>query len=222
MMQQEPTKSGKQSTLLNGVLAVAIIVVAGALLWVGMSLVDSAQKRADNLKKLNTTPENTKIAINQYEAVPDDVGELMAPDDKKMAAERANYRGSEIPFHRGLDEMEANKFDAAIADMTKVIAMVPQEAKTQKIWHSDGTIQEQAFFTAFTYQARAYCYAQQRQYKLAVADLTQAIKLRPGYPQNYENRAKAYYYLGQKALGDADMQQLRSMSDVAEPHSSLK
>jgi len=222
MKQEESIKSGKQSKLLNGIFALAIVAVAGALLWVGMGLVDSAQKRADNLKKLNNTAENTKIAINQYEAVPDDVGELMAPDDEKMAADRARYRGSEIPFHRGLDEMEANKFDAAIADMTKVIAMVPQEAKTQKTWHSDGTIQDQAFFTAFTYQARAYCYAQQKQYKLAVADLTQAIKLRPGYPQNFENRAKAYYFLGQKALGDADMQQVRSMSDVAEPHSALK
>jgi len=211
-----------RSTKLNFFFALATIAVAGALAWVAWHCVDSAQNHADQMTKINLTPENTMIANNSFKGVPESVTQMVIPDEQKTPDEMALYRGSEIIFHRGLDKQKRKQWDSAIADFSKVIEMVPEEGKTKKTWYGDGEMLEQSNFIAFSYQMRAYCYAQKRQYEPAVADLTVAIKMQPFEPVSYENRAKAYYCLGRKKLGDADIVKVREIRASNDLHDFQK
>ena len=211
-----------KSTALNFFFVLATIAVAGALAWVAWHCVDSAQNNADKMSKINLTPENTTISNNSFGSVPESVKQLVIPDAQKTADEMAVYRGSEIILHRGLDKQKRGLWDAAIADFSEVLTLVPTEGKTKKSWYGDGEMLEQSNYIAYVYQVRAYCYAQKRQYEPAVADFTAAIKLQPFEPVSYENRAKAYYCLGRKRLGDADIVKARAIRASNDPHDFQK
>ncbi len=91
-----------------------------------------------------------------------------------------------------------------IGHFYRVLEMIPGESLTRCSWRAVGAAGDRKLYSAYTYQQRAYCYLKQRQYATATDDLSEAIKLRPQYPNNYQNRARAHYLLGEKGLADAD------------------
>jgi tetratricopeptide (TPR) repeat protein len=59
---------------------------------------------------------------------------------------------------------------------------------------------------AFTYQRRGRMYFAQRKYDEAIADFSEVIRLKPGFAENYADRANAYSGRGEsdRALADLD------------------
>jgi len=113
--------------------------------------------------------------------------------------------GSEVFFDNGIIALEeAHPADAA-KNFTHVINMMPMEVKQKAAWRAAGIIVNKRLYLALTYENRAYCYLKLKSYAPAIEDLSMAIRLRPDYAVNYSNRAKAYYLLGKRDLGDADM-----------------
>jgi tetratricopeptide (TPR) repeat protein len=103
--------------------------------------------------------------------------------------DRRSYTAS-VYKGRSISYLGTGKYLQAIDDLTAAIQLHPSDD---------------------VYQYRSLCYLKTGKYSLAVADSTAAIKLLPGNALNYENRAKAYYLLGQKALGDADIKMARAL-----------
>jgi tetratricopeptide (TPR) repeat protein len=58
---------------------------------------------------------------------------------------------------------------------------------------------------------RAFCSLMLKDYKEAIPDLSQAIKLNPDSKQNYINRGKAYQLLGKKKEADADFAKAKTL-----------
>ncbi len=75
--ERQPNMTGGH--FLNWLLGLAILLVAGALGWVGWNCIDRVQKHAGELKTLNVTSENTKVASHRYEMVKkEEDSEIMA------------------------------------------------------------------------------------------------------------------------------------------------
>jgi len=161
-----------------------------------------------------------KAEPTEYKTADDSISQEM---DQRLAvaANRQGKRqgnivkssvGSENFFDNGLIAAEESHFSDAIKNFTQVLSMIPLEEKDRDAWHVAGIIANKRLFMALTYEHRSYCYLKLKQYKLAVADLSMAIRLRPDYAGNYSNRAKAYYLLGNRDLGDADMEAAAQVS----------
>ena len=161
-----------------------------------------------------------KAEPTEYKSADDSISQEM---DKHLAI--AAYRngkrqgnivkssvGSENFFDNGLNAADENHFSDAIKNFTQVLSMIPLEEKDVDAWHVAGIIANKRLFMALTYEQRSYCYLKLKQYNLAIADLSMAIRLRPDYAANYSNRAKAYYLLGKRDLGDADMEAAAQVS----------
>jgi serine/threonine protein kinase len=67
----------------------------------------------------------------------------------------------------------------------------------------------------WSYQDRAYLLLLNHNYKDAIRDLTRAIELRPGYKQNYTNRAKAYERIGKLDLAKSDFETAEKMPELS-------
>ncbi len=89
--------------------------------------------------------------------------------------------------------------------------MIPAEAQRKKVWQAGGHTVKRNAYAAFAYEQRSFCFLQEHKYKEAIADLSSAIKLRPGFALNYDNRAKAYLMIGEKARAAADIKEARSI-----------
>jgi tetratricopeptide (TPR) repeat protein len=94
------------------------------------------------------------------------------------------YRGRSISY------LQTGRYPQAIADLTASIQLHRRHD---------------------SYQYRSFCYLKAGKYSLAVADSTEAIKLKATDPFDYDNRAKAYYFLGQKARADADIKAAQAL-----------
>ncbi|MBS2007524.1 MAG: hypothetical protein JST01_10815 [Cyanobacteria bacterium SZAS TMP-1] len=203
----------KEHAVLNWLFALSIVLVSGAIAWVAWNCIESTHKNADLAAKTIKNPQDFKASGHSYETVRKDLGAVMKADPRELDDKLPDPRGSEIPFEKGLTETEQGNWSSAQAHFTKALELIPVEARTQHVWHPYGNIADEKFFTAFCYQHRAYCYLQQKAYKQAIADLSEAINRRPGYALNYENRARAYYLLGERKLGAADMALAKSFSE---------
>ncbi len=103
---------------------------------------------------------------------------------------QSNPNDIENYYSRGRAYRELNKFDAAIADLTKYISMAPSSAE----YLADG------------YIARANTYFAAKQNAKAIADFGKAIEAFPSHAEAYYNRARVYYSEKSynKAISDLD------------------
>jgi tetratricopeptide (TPR) repeat protein len=103
-------------------------------------------------------------------------------------------------YEEGRPLMEEKKYPEAIEKFTAALKAFddPKEKARYKS-------KEMADYKlAWNYQCRAYCLLQMKDYQRGVSDLDQAIKLRPDYKENYDNRARALTVLGRKDEAKAD------------------
>ncbi len=98
---------------------------------------------------------------------------------------------------RGVAYLRAGRYDPAIADFTKAIALAPDFAEA---WNN-----------------RATAYGAKGRYDRAIADATRAIALKPDYPLAYSNRARARHLKGQdaEALTDAEKAAALAPTNIA-------
>ncbi len=92
-----------------------------------------------------------------------------------------------------------------------MLEKIPRESKHKSIWHVSDFRPDKQLYLAFTYQQRAYCQLPLRQYALAIKDLDEAIKIRPDYALNFENRAKAQAILGNTKAAQTDLARFRDL-----------
>jgi tetratricopeptide (TPR) repeat protein len=218
------TKDDRQSTstdghLLNWLLGLTIAVVAGSIAWVGWNFIDSLQKHAGKLSSYHATADNTKMDAHPYDLVKKDTekdvlsGELSP--SVALGETLGKAEGSELICIKGTRETDRGHYAEGAQCFSQALAMIPAEAKKKSRWQAINNHVDKKAYTAYTYEQRSFCYLKMGKYFAAVADLTKAIKLRPGYALNYENRAKAYLLIGQKELAAADLNMARSLPSVA-------
>jgi tetratricopeptide (TPR) repeat protein len=114
---------------------------------------------------------------------------------------------SEQICHGGSRSAEGGHYQAALVQFSQALAAVDREHKTDSRRKPD----RYRINKAYVYQNRGYVYLQLHDYGRGIADLTEAIKLRPTYKTNYLNRARAYDLTGQKAAADADRAKAASL-----------
>jgi tetratricopeptide (TPR) repeat protein len=215
MEEDESIPDQASSKLLNWIFALAIALVAGAIAWVGWNCLDSLEKHTGKLKNYHVTAENTKIDSNLNDDLKKKVdvqvmSEHVEPD---LAIQEVISvpEGSELYMNKGGKALDKGQFDQAVSCFSQVLAMIPEEAKKTS-WRTGLSNRDRTSYTEYAYEQRAFCYLQMHNYSRAIADLTAAIKLQPDNAQAYQNRAKAYHFLGEKALEAADMKTLQSLS----------
>ena len=103
--------------------------------------------------------------------------------------------------------MHQQRFNEAIVPLTGAIKAFGTPAE-KALYRSEKAAN---YKNSLNYESRGYCYLMMRDYQEAVSDLTAAIKLRPGYRENYVNRGKALMILGRKAEGQADLDKAKVM-----------
>jgi tetratricopeptide (TPR) repeat protein len=202
--------------MLNWILGLAIALVACAIAWVGWNFIDSLQKNAGRLSKYHATAENTKVQTQNFDIVRKDVDEKIMSGqvdlEQTLVDSVFHLKGSEVTFNKGLSMIDNREFARATLNFSNVLQVIPLEAREKTSWRAFGHAIDRRLYTAFAYQERSVCSLETGNYMLAVADLTEAIKLRPDYAPNYESRAKAYNLIGNKALADADLKTARALS----------
>jgi tetratricopeptide (TPR) repeat protein len=204
------------SKLLTWILALAVTLVAGAIAWVGWNCIDSLQKHTGKLKNYHSTAENTKIDTNLNDELTKkvDVPVLSEHVEPDLAIQDAISKpeGSELYMNKGGMASDKGQYSQAVTYFTQVLAMIPGEAKNKTSWRTGLSNRDKTSYTEYAYEQRAFCYLQMRQYAPAIADLTAAIKLQPDNAQAYQNRAKAYHFLGDKVHEAADVKILQGLS----------
>lgn len=193
-----------------------IALVAGAIGWVGWNCIDSVQKNAGKLHNYNVTADNTRIDSHHYDIVKNEVDkrvftEPLSPSQDLTYA-LVKQEGSELFWSKGLAAMDEHKLAPAAAAFSRVLTMIPGEAKKKTTWFVSGETIDRLSYTQRAYFRLYNCYRLMGDYARAAAVVTEAIKLTPGIAGNYQSRAALYYRLGKKALGDADMKTARALS----------
>jgi tetratricopeptide (TPR) repeat protein len=121
------------------------------------------------------------------------------------------HKASTKMYWDGRRLMETDKLDEALPHFSDYITAFNKESATAK--NEDKA--EHDFYLSWGYQCRGYCYLQKKKYREGIADLTDAIKLRPNYPTNYMNRAKAYRLIHNALLAEADDAKVRSLPKLS-------
>jgi tetratricopeptide (TPR) repeat protein len=85
------------------------------------------------------------------------------------------------------------EYDKAIPDFDKVIALTPNSAKA--------------------YAGRGMCYSRNNRFKAAITDLTQALRLNPGFPRDL--KGVIHGHLGKSLLAEGSLQQAKHHSLIA-------
>jgi tetratricopeptide (TPR) repeat protein len=88
---------------------------------------------------------------------------------------------------RGFLYFKQGEYDKAIPDLDKVIALTPNSAKA--------------------YAGRGMCYSNKNRFKAAIADLTRALQLDPGFPQDL--KGGIHGHLGRSLLAERHLQQAK-------------
>ena len=99
-------------------------------------------------------------------------------------------------YHRGMEYLDYNEPDRAVADFTTVIAVDPKFAH--------------AFF------ARGHAYASLGDFDRAIADYSEAIRLNPRLVGAYFNRAMAYRECGESEKAAADAAKYKELTEPRE------
>ena len=94
-------------------------------------------------------------------------------------------------YHRGMEYLDYNEPDHAIAAFTEAIRL---DGKHANAWF-----------------ARGFAYASRGHMAKAVADYSEAIRLDPAYAAAYHNRAAAYRELGDLHGAGADEAKVRQL-----------
>lgn len=88
---------------------------------------------------------------------------------------------------RGWVYFKQKEYDKAIPDFDKVIALTPN--------------------SAMAYAGRGMCLSLKNRFKAAITDLTRALQLNPGFPQDLEGGIHGH--LGRSLLAEGDLQQAK-------------
>jgi tetratricopeptide (TPR) repeat protein len=215
MKDDDPQFDQRSGKTLNWILAIAITLVACAIAWVGWNCIDSVQKNAGKLHNFHVTAENTKMDTHHYDVVKNEIDSQVLTNQlspsQELQGALVKQEGSEVFFHRGIAEIDNKQYVQGIDDFSKVIAMVPEEARNKTSWFGFGGMSDRRTYTMWAYRQRATCYTELGDYTRALVDLGEAIKLRPDTPITYKNRARIYYRLGKRGAGDADMRIAREI-----------
>ena len=104
--------------------------------------------------------------------------------------------------------MEKGNYGRAIGIFTVYMAMHKEESK--QIKNENKTTRD--YYLSWGPQNRAWCYIQLKNYGKAIDDLTEAIKLRPTYALNFENRAQCYQLTDRPDLAKNDLVTAKKLS----------
>ena len=199
---------------LNIVFISAICVIALAVMLVIGHSIDSVQQTT-------TAVHETKIKEIPVASMPPPdmtVSEALKKQDRDSDArilmkqrDSQVLEGSELVFEAGVKASEQGEFRESMKLFSKVLTLIPGEAKSKKVWIARGVPCDRNLYTAFAYQLRSFCFLQQKQYREGINDLDTAIRLRPDYTVNYQNRAAAYTLIGERNLAAADLQTVRRL-----------
>jgi tetratricopeptide (TPR) repeat protein len=202
--------------VLTWILAMAVAFVASAVGWVGWNCIDSVQKHADEMQKFYVTDENTKIDSSHLDIVKNDIDSHVAMDQltpgEDLQIMLIDQKSSERVFSKALAAEERQQYPQSVKYYSQVLEMIPAEAKTKTAWMALGEMRERSSYTDLTLRKRAQVYLLMGQYSRAIDDCSAAIKLTPSQSNNYKVRAKAYYKLGHKALGDGDTKSAEALA----------
>jgi tetratricopeptide (TPR) repeat protein len=195
----------KSGAVLNWILATAITLVACGIAWVGWNCIDSLQKHAGKLDKFHVTADNTKVDSKHYDIVKNEIDGLIL-DDKFNPAENlqgalVKKEGSEIHYSSGKEAIYNNQYAQAAAYYSQVLAMIPEEAKHKSSWYAGGGTFDRAGYTMRVYRQRALCFRKTGDNVRAVADLTEAIRLRPDDALTIIDEQKPTTHLARKRSG---------------------
>jgi tetratricopeptide (TPR) repeat protein len=222
----EKQAQAKQTSgiILNWVFALAIALVAAAIAWVAFSCLDSMHKNVITVQKIHITPLHEGVGIPQIDTIESEIlkHDLVCQKKRYYKAHRDALKlyGSEIAFESAIKAREQHQYAQAIVMLSRVLAAIPLESKSQTAWHIEGGTDNRALYTAYAHQYRAFCYMQMSKYPLAVADWTEAIKLRPNWAPYYQKRARTYFLQGEKVLGAADIKMAQTLTKAREEGSA--
>jgi tetratricopeptide (TPR) repeat protein len=210
-------QSGQTSAKrLNWILATAIALVAGAIAWVGWTVIDSVQKNERKLQNFHVTADNSKIDSHHLDVVKQDLDTQVFTDklteSQEIQGALVKQEGSEVFFSSGTAAIDRKKYAEGVVDFTKALDLIPSEAQRKSEWFAFGCKCYRNTYTMWTLRQRAHCYIELDRCGAAVADLDAAIKARSDSPACYRFRAMAYYKLGKKALGDADIKRAAQLT----------
>jgi tetratricopeptide (TPR) repeat protein len=216
MKKTDPEADQSKDKMLTWILAGAVALVAGAIGWVGWTCIDSVQKNTGKLKNYHVTADNTKIDNQHLDIVKNDLDvkifkDKLDPSDD-LQATLVKREGSEILYSKAMAAMDKKQFAQAAIYFSQVLALIPAEAKKKTFWYASGDTIDRTHYTLCVQQKLYNCYRNIGQYAKAADVVTEAIKLTPDIPGNYQSRAELYYKLGKKALGDADTKTARELA----------
>lgn len=119
------------------------------------------------------------------------------------AAQKISLEDEELAYYLGKIYQKGARFDDAIAEYSNAIN-----------YSSDGSE-----FRYFYFFSRGTCYTKKRKSEEAVADFTEALKLRPESTSALVNRGFGYYNMKEKTKSCADWLKVRDLgSNQANPY----
>ncbi len=201
--QNTNSKSPRKAVLIGTLLAVFL---AAGLGWMVCSLVDVE----DSLKaaKEETAPAFTPPAPKFVKVkFPE---EATQSKTRPSPADPDTLKGMQITpvtqlnlAARGL--MDSGDYPGAIRKFTEAI----EEFKRKKDEYEHGDLG-----LVVGLQNRGFCKLMIKDYKGAIPDLTEAIKISPNYRDNYVNRAEAYRLLGKIRESEADLKKAKELEPL--------
>lgn len=205
------------------VIGVSIALLGAGLIWAAFNCIDSLQHNSEVMRKYTGRSEfsHVDLGFNLQQASMDVSQRKRTETEKNAVVERRpapthEPTGSEIDFTAGLKAIDERKYEDAVREFSVVLQKIPEESKHKQLWQVTDWTAQKLLYIAFAYQQRAYCQLQLKQYQLAVNDLSEAIKIRPAYVLNFENRAKAYRLIGDMTSAKADLVRASQLKEILE------
>ena len=191
-------------SVFQGVPMLAAEVPSDAELAKILHLQPGAEIIRKNGKRMLLTPlsDETVAKLVKFQAARAKMSEALEGVPKPIPAHKA----SQELYYKVRASMDNNNFDKAIAGYSKYIADFTKESQGIKNENQD----EHDYYLCWGYQSRAICYLNAHNYSDGIADLNEAIKLRPRYRANYVNRAKALRIVGNIKMAEKDEEKIRS------------
>ncbi|GEM_PF-1232096 len=205
----------KQSSALTVTLILITTAVGGATIWVACNFVDSLHNSVQATKKIHIT-EDTKIPERgKFDAISpqfsQQIESMTSSQNGPTKTQVLALNRSELLYDQAMKAISTENYAEACDLLTKVLKLIPVESKNYSQWFADGKSRDKKIYLAMTYQLRSFCYLNRHQYQEAIADLDQAIALRPAYGPNFTNRGKAHLLLGHREQGKADLKRAKHL-----------